>query len=96
MDIANRCMNGEDKDRLAYLFHKRLADSIIHNCIEYRDKTGIRVASLSGGVFQNRLLLKLTEEGLESAGFRVLRHSLIPPNDGGICVGQALAGLASL
>jgi hydrogenase maturation protein HypF len=93
LDIATRYMNGEDRDKLAYHFHRRLADIIIQNCILYRDKTGIGTAALSGGVYQNKLLLRLTEEGLLKAGFRVLRHSLIPPNDGGICVGQALAGL---
>lgn len=93
LDIATRYMNGEDRDKLAYHFHRRLAEIIIQNCILYRDKTGIGTAALSGGVYQNKLLLRLTEEGLLKAGFRVLRHSLIPPNDGGICVGQALAGL---
>ena len=48
---------------------------------------------MSGGVFQNRLLLRLTEEGLAQEGFDVLRHHMIPPNDGGIAIGQAAYGL---
>ena len=45
--------------------------------------------ALSGGVFQNRLLLRMVEEGLEKEHFTVLRHHLIPANDGGIALGQA-------
>ena len=48
---------------------------------------------MSGGVFQNRLLLYLTEERLMKEGFEVLRHRMIPPNDGGIAIGQAAYGM---
>jgi hydrogenase maturation protein HypF len=41
-------------------------------------------------VFQNRLLLSLTDTMLQARGFNVLRHSLVPPNDGGIALGQAV------
>ena len=95
IDIAHRYLAGEDRDKLAFTFHGKLAESIIYNCVRFREETGLNVVALSGGVFQNRLLLKLTVTGLEAAGFRVLRHSLIAPNDGGICVGQALAGVFS-
>lgn len=50
---------------------------------------------LTGGCFQNTLLLGMTETLLEDAGFRVFTHSLVPPNDGGISLGQALYGLCS-
>jgi hydrogenase maturation protein HypF len=46
---------------------------------------------LSGGVFQNLLLLSRTVALLEATGFRVLTHRLVPPNDGGLSLGQAVA-----
>ncbi len=49
----------------------------------------MQTIALSGGVFQNRLLVRLTKSSLEAKGFKVLIHSLIPPNDGGIALGQA-------
>ena len=58
-----------------------------------RDMTGVNVAALSGGCFQNMLLVKLCRERLEAAGFTCLTHSLVPPNDGGIALGQAYAGM---
>ena len=58
-------------------------------CHALRDATGLEVVALSGGVFQNLLLLERTVTGLERTGFRVLVHSRVPPNDGGISLGQA-------
>lgn len=58
-----------------------------------RELTCIDTAALSGGVYQNGLLLKLTVIELEKQGFKVLTHSLIPPNDGGIALGQAAAAM---
>ncbi|HEY3690038.1 MAG TPA: carbamoyltransferase HypF [Pseudonocardiaceae bacterium] len=74
-------------------FHHGVADAIIRVCVMLRESTGVGVAALSGGVFQNVLLLERTVAGLEQSGFRVLTHSRVPPNDGGISLGQvAVAG----
>ena len=85
---------GEDPRKLAYEFHAELAAEIIAACEKAKRQTGIRRAALSGGVFQNRLLLELVDEGLREKGFQVLKHSLIPPNDGGIALVQAVYGMA--
>jgi hydrogenase maturation protein HypF len=71
-------------------FHNAVADMIAATCTELRSRTGRDVVALSGGVFQNVLLLTRTVALLEAAGFRVLTHSRIPPNDGGISLGQAV------
>ena len=91
--IVEEKMQGADSGRLAYLFHQVLAEQITAVCIEARNSSGRNKVVLSGGVFQNRLLLRLTEERLVQEGFEVLRHHMIPPNDGGIAIGQAAYGM---
>ena len=65
-------------------------------CLNARKESGRGTAALSGGVFQNQLLLKMVDEGLQKEGFKVLRHRLVPPNDGGIALGQAVYAMGSL
>ncbi len=89
--MADRCP--ENRAYLAYQFHAALSSMILDVCIKIRERTGISTCALSGGVFQNRLMTMLCERKLKAAGFHVLRHSLIPPNDGGICIGQAMYGV---
>ena len=91
--IVEAKLQGADSDALAYLFHRMLAELIVAACIEARKSSGRNKVALSGGVFQNRLLLRLTEEQLLQEGFEVLRHRMIPPNDGGIAIGQAAYGM---
>ena len=94
--IVEAKLQGEDSNKLAYLFHQILAEQITAACIKAREKSGRNKAALSGGVFQNRLLLRFTEERLVQEGFTVLRHRMIPPNDGGIAIGQAAYGMYQL
>ena len=88
--LAKARLAGESPARLAADFHAVLAASIADGCRAAREQTGISTAALSGGVFQNRLLLHLVTEKLEESGFTVLRHHLVPPNDGGLALGQAV------
>ena len=94
--ITEAKLQGEDSGRLAYLFHQTLAEQITAACMEARNVSGRQKVALSGGVFQNRLLLRLTEERLMEEGFEVLRHRMVPPNDGGIAIGQAAYGMYQL
>ncbi len=94
--IVEAKLQGADSGALAYLFHQMLAEQIVAACIEARKSSGRNKAALSGGVFQNRLLLRLTEERLMQEDFVVLRHRMIPPNDGGIAIGQATYGMRYL
>jgi hydrogenase maturation protein HypF len=89
-DIAKRYLSGEDRGALAYEFHTALSQMITLACEEIRTQRGLETVALSGGVFQNRLLVSMTKERLEAKGFKVLLHSLVPPNDGGIALGQAV------
>jgi len=63
---------------------------ILSLCQVISAKTGLTQVVLSGGVFQNRLLLKKTIPRLESEGFEVFTHRQVPCNDGGISLGQAV------
>jgi hydrogenase maturation protein HypF len=83
-------LEGEDTGKLAYDFHSELARFIVSACIEIRTQTNRNVVALSGGCFQNLLLLDLCKKGLTANGFTVLTHHLVPPNDGGIALGQAV------
>lgn len=87
--LCDGVQNGEDKNRLAYEFHSLLADMTAQACKIISERTGVKVCALSGGVFQNKLLLKMVKCRLEKMGLRVLIHSLVPANDGGIALGQA-------
>ena len=65
-------------------------------CLLLRDKTGLNLVALSGGVFQNGLLISSLKSRLEQLDFEVLTHSLVPPNDGGLSLGQAAVAAARL
>ena len=95
-EILNRQLNGEDPGKLAYFFHREIACQITAACVKIRELSGCNKAALSGGVFQNRLLLELTDHMLLEQGFEVLKHQLLPPNDGGIALGQAVYAMAYL
>ena len=73
----------------AYRFHWTLANGLLDMALALGRSAGTDIAALSGGVFQNILLLKMTSERLEENGFHVLRQRLVPPNDGGVSLGQA-------
>ena len=96
MELAARSLADQDTDQLAYFFHKALADMIVIACCYQRTRCEVNVVALSGGVFQNLLLLRLVDNGLEREGFKVLKHRVVPTNDGGIALGQAAAGIATL
>lgn len=93
--IIRKRLEGVSAPALAYAFHYMLSRCIVLSCRKAREETGIRTAALTGGVFQNLLLLEQCEHGLLEDGFRVLRHHLVPANDGGLSLGQALWGAAN-
>ena len=95
-DLLRRRLDGEDTDYLAWLFHAGLAELIVSACEEAKTQTGLNAVALSGGVFQNRLLLKMCVTRLRELGFTVLTHSMVPPNDGGIALGQAVVAMEVL
>jgi hydrogenase maturation protein HypF len=77
---------------IAARFHRGLADAVVE--MAARLAQGIETTVLSGGAFQNRILLELVMEGLRTCGFRVLAPRQVPANDGGLSLGQAVIAAA--
>jgi hydrogenase maturation protein HypF len=71
-------------------FHKTIAQVSVDICRLAREKTDLNEVALSGGVWQNQILLNLVREGLEKEGFMIYFHKQIPANDGGLALGQAV------
>ena len=88
--IISDIKNGVSIDIMSLRFHNTVAGIIAAVCKLVAAETGISKVALSGGVFQNRLLLRLSTSALKKEGFQVLTHHLVPCNDGGISLGQAV------
>lgn len=80
---------------LALGFHYGVADMVLKVCGLIREREGIQTVALSGGVFQNKVLTESVIRLLRENGFCVYMNSLVPPNDGGISLGQTYIGLMS-
>ncbi|HEY8505992.1 MAG TPA: carbamoyltransferase HypF, partial [Gemmataceae bacterium] len=86
--VAEDVRRGGKMGRIARRFHSTLVDVIADVCGRVRQTTGLGVVVLSGGVFMNALLTQEVSARLGGEGFRVYRHRLVPPNDGGLSLGQ--------
>jgi hydrogenase maturation protein HypF len=81
---------GISASEISVKLHNTVAKMTARVCREISKETGLKQVALSGGVFQNRLLLRLTRKYLEGDGFKVFTHHIVPCNDGGIALGQAV------
>ncbi|MEH2261888.1 carbamoyltransferase HypF [Nostoc sp.] len=84
------------KQVMAAKFHKGLANAIVEMVKHLRQENPIHQVALTGGVFQNCILLQQVTKRLETLGIKVLTHSLVPANDGGLSLGQAVISAAQL
>jgi hydrogenase maturation protein HypF len=87
--VVEDLLAGEEPASIATRFHATLADLIAAMCVRIREKTRLNRVALSGGVFQNVRLVETAVARLEGAGFEALTHRQVPPNDGGLALGQA-------
>ena len=87
--LADR-QGGMSVGEMAYRFHVTVAEMMQVMCERIARQTGLRTVALSGGCFQNRLLLALIVPRLQEAGLHVLLHRQVPCNDGSISLGQAV------
>jgi hydrogenase maturation protein HypF len=81
---------GVPRPVVAARFHNGVVDAVVRVCVGLRERTGVATVALSGGVFQNLLLLSGCVDHLRDNGFRVLTHSRVPAGDGGVSLGQAV------
>ncbi len=86
--IVEELMSGVTPGLVAARFHNTLSGMILQMTLRIREETGLGKVVLSGGTFQNRVLLVRTETMLEKRGFEVLRPREFPVNDGAIALGQ--------
>ena len=88
--VIEDLQHGVSRGRISVKFHNTVAGMINDVCRLISDETGITQVALSGGVFQNRLLLRKAVGLLEGSGFQVLTHRQVPCNDGDVSLGQAV------
>ncbi|MGO8718759.1 MAG: carbamoyltransferase HypF [Acidobacteriaceae bacterium] len=88
-EIVRDLSLGKSAGCISARFHNTVSAAIIAMCQRLRRQEQLTRVCLSGGVFQNMYLLKRTVQGLDKDGFQVFLHTLVPPNDGGISLGQA-------
>ena len=90
--IVSEVQSGKTLTQIGGRFHRSFAKMVAEVCRLISERTGLKKIALSGGCFQNRLLLKMTVEELRGHGLRPLLHRNVPTNDGGISLGQAAIG----
>ena len=93
--VAVDALGGVSPHVISARFHNAVAELIIKISLDLRRKTGLNQVALSGGVFQNVTLLESAVQRLEGAGFEVFVHRKVPPNDGGLALGQATIAAAN-
>jgi hydrogenase maturation protein HypF len=81
---------------LAAAFHESIGLAAASAAVDLANARGLHTVALTGGVFQNVRLAEIVEEALVRAGLEVLTHQIVPPNDGGISIGQAAVAAATL
>jgi hydrogenase maturation protein HypF len=94
--VTHDAESGVNPARIARRFHTTLVEIIARVCGRVRDDSGLRAVVLSGGVFLNALLTAEACDRLGRDGFRVYRHRLVPPNDGGLSLGQLAVAAAAI
>ncbi len=94
--IVSDIQQGIPLPQIANNFHRTIAELLLATTVEVREQTGLNSVALSGGVFQNRLLLETLITRLEEMKFQVYINRRVPPNDGGISLGQLAIAAARL
>jgi hydrogenase maturation protein HypF len=88
--VVEDLLDGRGAGEVSSKFHRTMAEVVVAGCERIRRESGTSMVALSGGTFQNMLLLGQMVGLLEEKGFVVYRHRRVPTNDGGLSLGQAV------
>jgi hydrogenase maturation protein HypF len=88
--VVEDTLAGHPVGAVSSKFHRTMAEMVVAGCEEIRENCGVSSVALSGGTFQNLLLLEQVVELLTGKGFTVYRHRRVPTSDGGLSLGQAV------
>jgi hydrogenase maturation protein HypF len=88
--VVEDLLSGREAGEVSSRFHRTMAEMVVAGCEEIREAGGVSAVALSGGTFQNLLLMEQVVELLAGKGFAVYRHRRVPTNDGGLSLGQAV------
>jgi hydrogenase maturation protein HypF len=91
-DVAASVTSGMETGEISRRFHRTLIDLFSEMVRKAYLETGLKKVALSGGVFQNALLFETLARELGNEGYTVLTHAVVPSNDGGLSLGQAVVG----
>lgn len=88
--VVNDVLQNMQEPIISARFHATLSQIVVDSCVRIRESDGLHRVCLSGGTFQNLRLLEHSVTGLRESGFEVFIHHRVPPNDGGLSLGQAV------
>ncbi len=94
--VVRDLLSGREQGEISSRFHRTMAEIVVAGCERIRQEGGANAVALSGGTFQNLLLVEQVLEFLEGKGFTVYRHRRVPTNDGGLALGQAVLANSSV
>ena len=88
--VVEDLLDGRSAAGISSCFHRTMAEAVVAGCEAVRETGAAGSVALSGGTFQNTLLMEQVVELLSGKGFTVYRHRRVPANDGGLALGQAV------
>ncbi|CAA9451112.1 MAG: [NiFe] hydrogenase metallocenter assembly protein HypF [uncultured Rubrobacteraceae bacterium] len=94
--VVEDLLAGRKVGEISARFHRTMAEVVVAGCERIRDEGGASAVALSGGTFQNLLLMEQVLECLVGKGFTVYLHRRVPTNDGGLALGQAVLANCSV